>query len=164
VPDIDLEFASQYRAGIFTWAVRHYGQDKVARVGSWHHTQGRSAFAAAALAHGLPKAHLRPLTESLGAGLESLESGEGPAPEDLAVPPAGFPLDPAVWPKVIAALHVAARHGGSIRSVVVLEVNIPRRWLKRHSTPGVYYVPRDIPPERIIGVRVFDRLAASPAA
>jgi DNA-directed DNA polymerase III PolC len=101
-PDIDLEFASQYRAGIFTWAVRHYGQDKVARVGSWHHMQGRSAFAAAALAHGLPKAHLRPLTESLGAGLESLEAGEGPLPEDLAVPPAGFPLDPAVWPKVIA--------------------------------------------------------------
>jgi DNA-directed DNA polymerase III PolC len=102
VPDIDLEFASQYRAGIFTWAVRHYGQDKVARVGSWHHMQGRSAFTAAALAHGVTKAHMRPLTESLGAGLESLEAGEGPLPEDLAVPPAGFPLDPAVWPKVIA--------------------------------------------------------------
>jgi hypothetical protein len=63
-----------------------------------------------------------------------------------------------------AALHVAARHGGSVRNVVVLEVNIPRRWLKRHSTPGVYYVPRDIPPERIRGITTFGRLAGYPAA
>ena len=63
-----------------------------------------------------------------------------------------------------AALHVAARHGGSIRSVVVLEVNIPRRWLKRHSTPGVYSVPRDIPAERIRGIATFGRLAGHPAA
>jgi DNA polymerase-3 subunit alpha len=100
-PDLDLEFASQYRAGIFTWAVRHHGQDRVARVGSWHHMQGRSAFAAAALAHGVPKAHLRPLAESLGAELEALEV-EGPAPEGLGVPPAAWPLEPAVWPRVLA--------------------------------------------------------------
>jgi hypothetical protein len=47
---------------------------------------------------------------------------------------------------------------------VVLEVNIPRRWLKRHSTPGVYYVTRDIEPERIRGIATFGRLAGYPAA
>jgi hypothetical protein len=62
-----------------------------------------------------------------------------------------------------AALHVAARHGGSIRSVVVLEVNVPRSWLKRHRA-GLFYVPRDIPPERIRGIATFGRLAESPAA
>jgi hypothetical protein len=40
----------------------------------------------------------------------------------------------------------------------------PRRWLRRHGGKGLYYVPRDIPPERIVGVRVFGRLAATPAA
>jgi hypothetical protein len=62
-----------------------------------------------------------------------------------------------------AALHVAARHGGSIRSVVVLEVDVPRSWLRRHRG-GLFYVPRDIPPERIRGIATFGRLAASPAA
>jgi hypothetical protein len=63
-----------------------------------------------------------------------------------------------------AALDVAARHEGSIRSVVVLEVEIPRYWLRRHGGKGLYYVPRDIPPERIRGTATFGRLAGAPAA
>jgi hypothetical protein len=63
-----------------------------------------------------------------------------------------------------AALHVAARHGGSIRGVVVLQVEVPRAWLRRHRQ-GLWYCPRDIPPERIRGVRVFGQLAGrAPAA
>jgi RNA:NAD 2'-phosphotransferase (TPT1/KptA family) len=75
---------------------------------------------------------------------------------------------PAVWlcsaaNAPWAALHVAARHGGSIRSVVILEIDVPRAWLRRHGK-GLFYVPRDIPPERIRGISTFGRLAAAPAA
>jgi DNA polymerase III alpha subunit len=101
LPDIDLEFAAQYRSGIFTWAVRHFGAGHVARVGSWHHYQAESAFAAAAAAHGLTKQQLQPLREALGDELQGL-TRDGPTPEGLALPPAAWPLDPALWPRVLA--------------------------------------------------------------
>jgi hypothetical protein len=62
-----------------------------------------------------------------------------------------------------AAVHVAGRPGGSIRSVIVLEVEVPRSWLKRHRA-GLFYVPQDIPPERIRGAVTFGKLAGAPAA
>jgi DNA polymerase III alpha subunit len=102
VPDIDLDFAAQFRAGLFTWVVRHFGDAHVARVGLWHRFKGPSAFQAASIAHGVSKTHLRPLLEAAGAGVDQLDSGEGPLPEGLAVPPATFPLEPAVWPRLLA--------------------------------------------------------------
>jgi hypothetical protein len=45
--------------------------------------------------------------------------------------------------------------------VVILEVDVPRRWLRR-SKRGLWYSPRDIPPERIRGVVTFAALARSP--
>jgi hypothetical protein len=44
---------------------------------------------------------------------------------------------------------------------VILEVDVPRRWLRR-SKRGLGYCPRDIPPERIRGVVTFAALARSP--
>jgi hypothetical protein len=65
----------------------------------------------------------------------------------------------ALW----AAYHTVGRHGGRIESVVVLEVDVPRSWLRRHRK-GLFYVPRDIPPERIRGAATYGRLSESPAA
>jgi hypothetical protein len=48
---------------------------------------------------------------------------------------------------------------------VVLEVSIPREWLKRHGNPaGLWRVGRDIPPERFRGIFGFRELSRSPAA
>jgi hypothetical protein len=65
----------------------------------------------------------------------------------------------AMW----AAYHTVGRHGGRIEGVVVLEVDVPRSWLRRHRK-GLYYVPRDIPPERIRGAATYGKLSAAPAA
>ena len=60
-----------------------------------------------------------------------------------------------------AALHVVKRHGGRVEEVVVIEIDVPRRWLRR-SRKGLWYSVRDIPPERIRGVVTFGALARSP--
>ena len=61
-----------------------------------------------------------------------------------------------------AALHTIRRHGGRAENVVILEIDVPRRWLRR-SMRGLWYCPRDIPPERLCGVVTFAALARSPA-
>ena len=53
--------------------------------------------------------------------------------------------------------------GGRVEPVVILEIDVPRRWLRR-SKKGLWYGPRDIPPERIRGVVTFAALARSPAS
>ena len=45
-----------------------------------------------------------------------------------------------------AALHTIRRHGGRVEAVVILELDVPRRWLRR-SRKGLWYSVRDIPPE-----------------
>src|SRR3954464_3037827 len=47
-----------------------------------------------------------------------------------------------------ATLHTVKRHGGRVEAVVVLEVNVPRRWLRR-SRKGLWYSARDIPAGRV---------------
>jgi hypothetical protein len=46
---------------------------------------------------------------------------------------------------------------------VGLSVDLPRVWLRRHRK-GLWYVPQDIPPERIRGAVTFGKLAEAPAA
>jgi hypothetical protein len=60
-----------------------------------------------------------------------------------------------------AVIHTVKRHGGRIEDVVVLEVEVPRKWLWK-SRRGLWYCTRDIPPIRIVGVVDFDALSASP--
>jgi hypothetical protein len=60
-----------------------------------------------------------------------------------------------------AALRTIKRHGGRIEGVVILEIDVPRRWLRRKRR-GLWYCPRDIPPERICGAATFAALAQSP--
>ncbi len=61
-----------------------------------------------------------------------------------------------------AVLHTVKRHGGRVEGVVVIELDVPRRWLRR-SKPGLWYTPRDVPSERIRGLTTFAALARSPA-
>jgi hypothetical protein len=73
---------------------------------------------------------------------------------------------PAVWlcstaKTLWAAAHVVRRHGGRIESVVVLEIDVPRPWLRR-SKKGLWYSRYDIPPERIRGIVTFGELSRSP--
>ncbi len=61
-----------------------------------------------------------------------------------------------------ALLHTIRRHGGRVENVVILAVDVPRTWLRR-SKPGLWYTPRDVPPERIRGLTTFAALTRSPA-
>lgn len=58
-----------------------------------------------------------------------------------------------------AAIHTVERHGGRIENVAVLEIDLPRSWLRR-SKRGLWYCPRDVPPARIRGVISFAAVAA----
>jgi hypothetical protein len=62
-----------------------------------------------------------------------------------------------------AVLHTVHRHGGPVEQVVVLDVAVPRRWLRR-SRRGLWYALRDIPAGRIRDVVTFARLADGTAA
>jgi hypothetical protein len=63
-----------------------------------------------------------------------------------------------------AALHVVLRHGGRIESTVVLEIDVPRAWLRRHggAAKGLWYTLRDVGPDRIRRVITFRELGRSP--
>jgi hypothetical protein len=63
-----------------------------------------------------------------------------------------------------ACLHVIRRHGGRAQEVVVLEIDVPRGWLRRHggAAKGLWYSPRDIPPQHIRGIVTFGELSRSP--
>jgi hypothetical protein len=56
-----------------------------------------------------------------------------------------------------AILHVVKRPGGRVETTVVLEVDVPRRWLRR-SRKGLWYCPRDVPPDRIRRAVCFSEL------
>jgi hypothetical protein len=60
-----------------------------------------------------------------------------------------------------AVLHVIKRHGGRVETTVVLELDVPRSWLRRSSRKRVWYSPEDIPPERIRRVLCFSELAGA---
>jgi hypothetical protein len=73
---------------------------------------------------------------------------------------------PVVWLHVPsktpwAMLHVVKRHGGKVQDVIVLEMDVPRSWLRR-SKRGLWYCRRDIPPERFRELLTFAMLAQSP--
>jgi hypothetical protein len=61
----------------------------------------------------------------------------------------------------LAVLHVVKRHGDRVQDVVIIEVEIPRRWLRRNRRK-LWYCPRDVPPSRFRGLITFAELARSP--
>jgi hypothetical protein len=73
---------------------------------------------------------------------------------------------PVVWlhapsKSAWAMVHTVKRHGGRIENVVVLEVTVPRRWLKRSTKRGLWYVARDLPVHRIRQRVTFHELAGA---
>ena len=74
---------------------------------------------------------------------------------------------PVVWLHSPAAsswavLHTIKRHGGKVEGVVLIEVEVPRSWLRR-SRRGLWYSKRDIPPERFHRLIAFTELAGASA-
>jgi hypothetical protein len=63
-----------------------------------------------------------------------------------------------------AALHTVARHGGQVEDVVIIEVEVPKAWLKRHggAAAGVWRCTRDIKVRWFRRIIDFEELAASP--
>ncbi len=57
-----------------------------------------------------------------------------------------------------AVLHTIKRHGGRAEGVVIVEVNVPRSWLRR-SRKRLWYCGRDIPPGRFGRLVTFTELA-----
>ena len=57
-----------------------------------------------------------------------------------------------------AVLHTIRRHGGRAEGVVIIEVNVPRKWLRR-SRKRLWYCKRDISPERFGRLITFAELA-----
>ena len=75
---------------------------------------------------------------------------------------------PAVWlcsaaRSFWALLHVVRRHGGRVETTVVLEVNVPRSWLRRSRNKGLWCCTRDVPPQRLRRVLAFAELAGTNA-
>ena len=62
-----------------------------------------------------------------------------------------------------AVLHTVKRHGGKVENVVILEIDVPRSWLRR-SRRGLRYSIRDVPATRIRRVIRFAELAGPVAA
>jgi hypothetical protein len=62
-----------------------------------------------------------------------------------------------------ATLHTVERHGGKVENVVILEIDVPRNWLRR-AHRGLRYSLRDVPPCRIRRVITFAELAGPVAA
>ena len=61
-----------------------------------------------------------------------------------------------------SVIHVIKRHGGRVETTVVLEVDVPRHWLRR-SRKGLWFCPRDIPPDRIQRALCFAELTGTSA-
>ncbi len=62
-----------------------------------------------------------------------------------------------------AVLHTIKRHGGRVETTVVIEIDVPRSWLRRSSRKRVWTCPRDVPPGRIVRVLTFQELAGTSA-
>lgn len=75
---------------------------------------------------------------------------------------------PAVWlhspaRSAWATLHVVKRHGGRVENTVILELDVPRSWLRR-SRKGTWYTRRDVPPDRLRRVIDFIEVAGQSVA
>jgi hypothetical protein len=71
-----------------------------------------------------------------------------------------------VWPcspckSTWGLLHTVKRHGGWAEGTVILEVSVPRRWLRRAGRKRRWCCPRDIRPERTKRVLTFEDVAGA---
>ena len=68
--------------------------------------------------------------------------------------------DKAHW----ATLHTVRRHGGRIEDVVVIQVCVPKAWLRQHGgkAKGLWRCVRDVPVRCFRRTLHFAQLSASP--
>ena len=59
-----------------------------------------------------------------------------------------------------ATIHTVKRHGGRVEDVVILEVRVPRRQLRRGKR-RLWYSTADVRPEQILSVVTFAQLAGT---
>ncbi len=74
---------------------------------------------------------------------------------------------PVVWlhapsKSTWAVLHTVRRHGGRVESVVIIEADVPRSWLRR-SRRRLWYSTHDVPPSCFRRVLTFAQLAGADA-
>src|SRR5262249_48661252 len=62
-----------------------------------------------------------------------------------------------------AVPHTVRRHGGRADAVVIVELEVPRRWLRR-SRKGLWCCTRDVPAARIRGLIDCGQVAGTSAA
>ena len=62
-----------------------------------------------------------------------------------------------------AVLHVVKRHGCRVEGTAVIEVDVPRSWLRK-SRKGLWYCTRDVPPDRFRRLITFAELAGAVSA
>jgi hypothetical protein len=61
-----------------------------------------------------------------------------------------------------AWLHTVRRHGGDVRDVVTVVVDVDESRLKRSSVDGLFYVLEDVVPEAIVATMNFEFVSRSP--
>jgi hypothetical protein len=62
-----------------------------------------------------------------------------------------------------ACMHTVRRHGGKIEDVIVVRVEVPRAWLKRHGNhKGLWRCVCDVPTTCFRSIDGFRELSASP--
>lgn len=57
-----------------------------------------------------------------------------------------------------ACMHTLAKIGGTVESLAVLEIDVPRSWMRKHGK-GLWYIPRDVPRDRIRKAVGFSQIA-----
>ena len=58
-------------------------------------------------------------------------------------------------------LHTCRRHKCQVQEVVIIELAVPRKWLRR-ARKKLWACTRDIPPDRFRRLVLFQELASSP--
>ena len=61
-----------------------------------------------------------------------------------------------------ATLHTVKRHKCRVQEVVIIQLSVPRKWLRR-SRKRLWACTRDIPPGAFKRLVLFQELASSPA-
>jgi DNA-directed DNA polymerase III PolC len=112
LPDIDLDFDWRVRDEIIDHVFERYGSAHTAMISSHLFLQPRSAFREACKAHGLSNEQITQLAQSVegrqwmnGAESESTDESVEPMPTVPGLPrkspPAGFPLEPTRWSRIV---------------------------------------------------------------
>lgn len=95
-PDLDCEFASNQRGKVMLWLIKRFGDDHVARAGTYSHYRAVSSLKAAMQLQGLSDEQVKAVRQPLGK-FDRLDD------QRLALVPPEWPCEPDDWPRTLAA-------------------------------------------------------------